>query len=80
MSMKLLGALVVCCLTIGFAQAQSSNLSVGDVAPDFELSDQDGNKVRLSDFGGKKNEECCSCFLRARVYRRLNERASAISV
>ncbi len=55
MGMKLLRALVVCCFTIGFAQAQSSNLSVGDVAPDFELSDQDGNKVRLSDFGGKKN-------------------------
>ena len=54
-SMKLLTALMVCCFTLGFAQGQSSNLNVGDVAPDFELSDQDGNKVRLSDFGGKKN-------------------------
>lgn len=53
--MRLLKALIVCCLTLGLAQAQSSNLSVGDVAPDFELPDQDGNKVRLSDFGGKKN-------------------------
>ena len=24
-------------------------------APDFELPDQDGNKVRLSDFRGKQN-------------------------
>ena len=54
-NMKLLTALMVCCCTLGFAQGQSSNLNVGDVAPDFELSDQDGNKVRLSDFGGKKN-------------------------
>ena len=27
-------------------------LQVGDVAPDFELSDQDGKPVRLSDLGG----------------------------
>lgn len=29
-------------------------LSAGDNAPDFELFDQDGDKVRLSDFAGKK--------------------------
>ncbi len=29
-------------------------LSAGDNAPDFELVDQDGDKVRLSDFAGKK--------------------------
>lgn len=28
--------------------------TVGKPAPDFELSNQDGNKVRLSDFRGKK--------------------------
>jgi peroxiredoxin len=30
-------------------------VDVGDDAPDFELADQDRNKVRLSDFRGKKN-------------------------
>ena len=29
-------------------------LKVGDMAPEFELMDQDKNKVRLSDFRGKK--------------------------
>ncbi|GAB3257348.1 thioredoxin-dependent thiol peroxidase [Larkinella harenae] len=29
-------------------------LQVGDVAPDFETRDQNGNPVRLSDFRGKK--------------------------
>jgi cytochrome oxidase Cu insertion factor (SCO1/SenC/PrrC family) len=28
---------------------------VGDMAPDFTLSDQKGNKVTLSSFRGKKN-------------------------
>ncbi|MBI2821576.1 MAG: redoxin domain-containing protein [Acidobacteria bacterium] len=30
-------------------------LKVGDPAPDFELPDQSGKIVRLSDFKGKKN-------------------------
>lgn len=30
-------------------------LKVGDVAPDFELEDQTGRKVRLSQYRGKKN-------------------------
>lgn len=30
-------------------------LSIGTVAPDFELNDQNGNKVSLSSFKGKKN-------------------------
>ncbi len=30
-------------------------LKEGDSAPDFTLPDQDGNKVKLSDFAGKKN-------------------------
>jgi len=32
-----------------------AELSVGDVAPDFELEDQNGRKVRLSQYKGKKN-------------------------
>jgi cytochrome oxidase Cu insertion factor (SCO1/SenC/PrrC family) len=31
------------------------SLKVGDEAPDFELNDQSGNKVKLSSFRGKKN-------------------------
>jgi peroxiredoxin len=30
-------------------------ISIGSVAPEFELSDQHGNKVSLSSFKGKKN-------------------------
>jgi len=30
-------------------------LKVGDTAPDFELEDQNGKKVKLSQFKGKKN-------------------------
>lgn len=29
-------------------------LKIGDPAPDFEVNDQDGNPVRLSDYKGKK--------------------------
>lgn len=28
---------------------------VGDIAPDFTLTDQNGNKVSLHDFKGRKN-------------------------
>jgi cytochrome oxidase Cu insertion factor (SCO1/SenC/PrrC family) len=31
------------------------SIKVGDVAPDFTLTDQNGNKVSLHDFKGKKN-------------------------
>jgi cytochrome oxidase Cu insertion factor (SCO1/SenC/PrrC family) len=31
------------------------SLKVGDEAPDFEMPDQNGNKVKLSSFRGKKN-------------------------
>ena len=30
-------------------------IKVGDMAPDFTLQDQSGNKVSLRDFKGKKN-------------------------
>ena len=32
-----------------------TTVEVGDIAPDFELEDQSGKKVRLSHFRGKKN-------------------------
>ena len=35
--------------------AQTAPLKVGDKAPDFTLPDQNGNKVSLSQFAGKKN-------------------------
>ena len=35
--------------------AQTAPLKVGDKAPDFTLPDQNGNKVTLSQYLGKKN-------------------------
>jgi peroxiredoxin Q/BCP len=35
--------------------APQTQLKVGDRAPDFELTDTEGQKVRLGDFRGKKN-------------------------
>jgi cytochrome oxidase Cu insertion factor (SCO1/SenC/PrrC family) len=35
--------------------APQTQLKVGDQAPDFELTDTEGQKVRLSDYRGKKN-------------------------
>jgi cytochrome oxidase Cu insertion factor (SCO1/SenC/PrrC family) len=35
--------------------APQTHLKVGDRAPDFELTDTEGQKVRLSDFRGKRN-------------------------
>jgi cytochrome oxidase Cu insertion factor (SCO1/SenC/PrrC family) len=35
--------------------APQTQLKVGDRAPDFELTDTEGQKVSLSDFRGKKN-------------------------
>ena len=35
--------------------AEMPQINVGDIAPDFELEDQKGKKVRLSQYKGKKN-------------------------
>ena len=37
------------------AQVEKVTLKVGDEAPDFELTDQNRETVRLSDFRGEKN-------------------------
>ncbi|MHA1215070.1 MAG: redoxin domain-containing protein [Candidatus Hodarchaeales archaeon] len=34
---------------------EETKLKVGDMAPDFSLPAQDGKKIRLSDYKGKKN-------------------------
>ena len=35
--------------------APKTHLKVGDAAPDFTLTDNNRNQVKLSDFRGKKN-------------------------
>jgi len=37
------------------AETPPPKIKVGDVAPDFTLTDQNGSKVSLHDFKGKKN-------------------------
>ncbi len=39
----------------GTQKSPTSTLKVGDAAPDFELTDTFGNKVKLSEYKGKKN-------------------------
>ncbi|MHA1972017.1 MAG: redoxin domain-containing protein [Candidatus Hodarchaeales archaeon] len=34
---------------------EKTKLTMGDIAPDFSLPAQDGKKIRLSDYKGKKN-------------------------
>ena len=47
-------ALLVLALATPLA-TQAATPKVGDKAPDFTLPDQNGNKVALSSFAGKKN-------------------------
>jgi cytochrome oxidase Cu insertion factor (SCO1/SenC/PrrC family) len=56
----LLALLVAGSLAPAFAADKSDTMpapkiKVGDIAPDFTLEDQNGNKVSLHQFRGKKN-------------------------
>ena len=59
--MKKLTILIAVMLVFAFSataqtsQAPTTTLKVGDVAPDFTLTDTGGNPVKLSDYRGKKN-------------------------
>jgi cytochrome oxidase Cu insertion factor (SCO1/SenC/PrrC family) len=60
MSKFLLALLVATSLAPGFAansadEAPQPKIKVGDIAPDFTLEDQNGKKVSLHEFRGKKN-------------------------
>jgi cytochrome oxidase Cu insertion factor (SCO1/SenC/PrrC family) len=54
----ILGLIFLCALAAAsFAQVPQTpqtKLKVGDAAPDFTLTDTEGNKIKLSDFKGKK--------------------------
>ncbi len=53
---RILRSLFVALFALGMAAAgQAAELKVGDKAPDFTLPDQNGDKVHLAEFEGKKN-------------------------
>jgi len=56
---RFLFAILLAGVLLPVAQAADTppppTIKVGDMAPDFTLTDQNGNKVSLHDFKGKKN-------------------------
>ena len=53
---RLLQLILILLLSVGWSlRASAATLNVGDKAPDFTLPDQNGKKVTLSEFLGKKN-------------------------
>jgi cytochrome oxidase Cu insertion factor (SCO1/SenC/PrrC family) len=54
----LMSALLLTSAAFAGGKDQSSpepTIKVGDTAPDFTLTDQNGKKIKLSDFRGKSN-------------------------
>lgn len=64
------------------AQIKAYQVAVNSQAPDFELSDENGNKVKLSDFRDKthlllvfvRGDWCPGCHIMLRAYQREAER------
>ena len=54
-SLVLILAFAVCGWAQGAPKPPTTNLKVGDSAPDFTLTDTAGKTVKLSDFKGKKS-------------------------
>ena len=63
-------------------QLGASRIIIGESAPDFDLPDQDGNLVSLSDFASKRNlllifvrgDWCPGCHMMLRTYQREREK------
>ena len=56
MKRRILQLILILLLSVGWSlRASAATLNVGDKAPDFTLPDQNGKKVTLSEFLGKKN-------------------------
>lgn len=55
LSLALLFIFAVSCFAQQTPKAPTTNLKIGDKAPEFVLTDTDGNTVKLSDFKGKKS-------------------------
>ncbi len=63
-------------------QMGASRIVIGEGAPDFDLSDQEGNRISLSDFASKRNlllifvrgDWCPGCHMMLRTYQREREK------
>ena len=55
MLIAVLSTFTLCATLYAQVVPPKTNLKVGDLAPDFTLTATDGQKVKLSDFRGKKS-------------------------